>query len=291
MRVITILLFGITTACFFFSCDKIDKPYLQKKNSGPDTSDQVVRKILVEDFTGHKCGNCPEGHKTIQQLIDLYGEKIVPVSIHCGYYAVPNSSGTMYRYDFRTAVGNVLGGDGEIDYEGIYSIQAYPSGLVNSIKKEKIVSNSSWPSEAAAYLNSAPLLKIEIENYFSQSTGKTTSTIKTTAIESINKTLYLIVYVIEDSIKKWQTDYSLNPHPDDSAYIHRHVLRKGLNGHLGDQIKTGAFNKDEMIEKSYTLLFGSDWVPGRCGIIAFVYDAETKEVLQVEESRKFFVVL
>jgi hypothetical protein len=39
------------------SCDIVEGPYAKKKGGTNDTTEQVVRKILIEDFTGHQCGN------------------------------------------------------------------------------------------------------------------------------------------------------------------------------------------------------------------------------------------
>ncbi|CAN5390622.1 hypothetical protein BH11BAC1_BH11BAC1_13890 [soil metagenome] len=76
-----------------FSCDKIDGPTRETisidttctfdaDNSIPD------KKVLVEDYTGHNCGNCPEGGVILNDSMrDKYGDKLVVVTVHAGDYA------------------------------------------------------------------------------------------------------------------------------------------------------------------------------------------------------------
>ena len=73
----TLLLVSIV-ALMFQGCDKIDAPYLEKPviNDTTDTN-TYVQKVLIEDFTGHRCGNCPRAHEALKALEDLYGSKIV----------------------------------------------------------------------------------------------------------------------------------------------------------------------------------------------------------------------
>ncbi|MGB2413658.1 MAG: hypothetical protein ACPH9Q_08035, partial [Schleiferiaceae bacterium] len=53
-------------------CDVIDQPF---KNGGPQdtTSTAQLRNVLIEDFTGHRCKNCPKASKEIEALVDAFG--------------------------------------------------------------------------------------------------------------------------------------------------------------------------------------------------------------------------
>jgi len=44
------------------SCDIVEGPYLTDETINPidTTTNTYVKKVLVEDFTGHKCPNCPD---------------------------------------------------------------------------------------------------------------------------------------------------------------------------------------------------------------------------------------
>lgn len=271
------------------SCDKVEKPYKEVSNVVPtDTgshADLSIRKVIIEDFTGHTCGNCPEAHREVQQLVQLYGEKLIPIAIHCGFFSKPKTSGIKYLYDFRTETGNYYGGDGSAA-TGFYNIQSYPTGLVNSVSPDKLAAFSTWGSTVDSILDTKSKIGIEIESTCDTVSKSLSVKIKTSALEDQTLDIYLITFVVEDSIVNWQTDYSLNPAPDVSNYLHRHVLRKGLSNPMGDQIKNGPFPRNTFIEKEFSINYaGKDWVSSRLYIVAFVYDFATKEILQAGEKK------
>ena len=41
-----------------------------------------VKRVLLEEYTGQDCGNCPLGHLAIEKLEGLYGSRFIPVSYH-----------------------------------------------------------------------------------------------------------------------------------------------------------------------------------------------------------------
>jgi len=63
-----------------------------------------------------------------------------------------------------------------------------------------------------------------------------------------------------------------------------HVLRGSMNGSWGEQIASNPA-AGFALNKVYTADFeGKGWVPGHCSVIAFISDAETREVLHVAKS-------
>jgi hypothetical protein len=57
-----------------------------------------------------------------------------------------------------------------------------------------------------------------------------------------------------------------------------------LNGNFGEIVKnnTAQSNIGDIIEKSYSLKAKPDWNISNCSVVAFVYDDNTKEILQAE---------
>ena len=113
-------LFFIAIALCFVACNKIDSPYLiQSEQEDVDVvfpeldPSTVYRKILIDEYTGHLCPNCPSGHQVLEQLLDTYGDTLVAVCIHAGELAEPEPS---MPYDFRTPTGNQLNIDYHIQY-------------------------------------------------------------------------------------------------------------------------------------------------------------------------------
>ncbi len=262
----------------FISCDKIEEPFIK--------NDAVVwngRKNLIIDFTGHTCGNCPSAHKTVDQLIEKYGEAIVPVAIHATYFAMPETNDTSkpFHYDFRTDIGDFYGGRDE--GIGYFGELALPIGLVNSLNSGKLKIPWSWANEIANLISVFPEYNIEITSNYSETDLNINANIQVITNIKNSKKIGLIVFLTEDDIIQWQTDYSASPNKLKN-YEHNHVLRAGFNGNFGDIIKNNSneSNIGDKISKSYSLKIKEDWKINNCNIVAFVYDENTKEILQVE---------
>ena len=56
---------------------------------------EVGKAILIEDFTGQYCVNCPRATEEIERLIENYGDSVViPVAIHSGPFSKRNGEFT-----------------------------------------------------------------------------------------------------------------------------------------------------------------------------------------------------
>ena len=104
----------------FSSCDKVKDPYGVKSNGG-GTPAAKVRKVLLEDYTGHLCTNCPPAAQTAQTIKGIYGNRLVIMAVHAGFYAQVNPA--PYGYDFTTAIGDI--------YLNQFGISNNPIGMVN----------------------------------------------------------------------------------------------------------------------------------------------------------------
>ncbi|HPG73977.1 MAG TPA: Omp28-related outer membrane protein [Bacteroidales bacterium] len=274
------ILTGIVLSIFFAGCDIVESPYLET-----DTPVWNGRKILILDFTGHMCGNCPSAHRTLSQLQESYPEAIVPIAVHCGYFGVVATSNPNqpYHYNFNTAVGLELGGNGFTNY-GYYNIRSQPIGVVNQLIPEALSAHDAWAGNMAAYYSLFPEVQVQITSVFDESDSSINLTIDVTAQIVSTRNLHLTAYITESHIIEWQMDYTQSP-SNVQNYEHNHVLRGSFNGAWGDAINTAnaAITRNQKFTKNYSLKTGTDWVPENLSVVAFVYDSDTKEVLQAEE--------
>ena len=99
-----ILLFNIT------SCDIVEGPYMIENGTNPvdTTSNNFVKKVLIEDYTGHTCPNCPDAARQLEAIQDFYGDQVIGMAIHIGKaFAMPypSSQSPKFQYEFRTKWG------------------------------------------------------------------------------------------------------------------------------------------------------------------------------------------
>ena len=143
MRYLLPLLFLI----FLSSCDHIENPYPAVSTDLDTTlypglwsdyvstewpsftqNQNINRNILIEDFTGHTCQNCPEAAKELEAIHDVYGDQIIGIAIHVVKSFArpyPESAAPKFQYDFRTEWGNA--------WESLFEITSLPKGMVNRI--------------------------------------------------------------------------------------------------------------------------------------------------------------
>lgn len=269
----------LLVTALFASCDKIDGPYSENPQSNNDTG--AVRRILIEDYTGQKCGNCPRAAEAIEALKGIYGDKIVSMGVHVGYFATPNpSTSDRFTTDFRTEPGNYW--DGEFHNSDI----GLPNGLVNrkEFNGNVVQSYTNWATAVSQIISTAPDARIKITNTYNAATRQVNTSVKTDILNDLSGNYMLCVYVTEDSIVNWQKDYNLNPN-DINTYVHRHVLRGSMNGSVGTAIGSGSLTAGQSATNQFSMALDAAWADNHCAVVAFLYNAATKEVVQVEEKK------
>jgi thiol-disulfide isomerase/thioredoxin len=275
----------------FSSCDKVKNPYLKTVNNGNDTTITKVRKVLVEDYTGHFCGNCPSAAITLQQLRTQYGSKLVTMGVHVGFYAEPNPLHSLpscappgsFTTDFRTTAGNNY--NTQFGNDGI----GLPNGMVNrvTVSGSNVIPNSNWGTVVAGIINTPPDAYMQITTTYSS--GMLNTTVKSQFLNPLSGTYNLVVLLTQDSIVDWQEDYTITPNSCVQNYVHRHVLRGAINGAgsgWGDSLTTNPIAGTGFLTKTYSsYTLNPAWNIAQCYVVAFIYNTSTYEVVQAEERK------
>lgn len=272
--------FLVYSLSIFFntSCDKIETPLIPQNvdtiitniSVWDDTSyselSQDYRIVLVEEYTGHTCQNCPDGAREIEQLIENYPGRLMAISIHAGFFAEPlSNSDSSYSTDFRTSVGNT--------YYDFFGPLPNPVAFISRIQYNGNiqVNLAGWEPAFNSISNDPPIAQLDLTNLYSDSLNAIRTTIDVKWNQSVSEDMKLQVFLVEDHVIDWQKDG-----PDDIPdYDHKHVLRTSLNGIWGEPITTAL---DASYE--YTLSLDSAWDPDNCEVIAYIYDPNTFEVFQ-----------
>jgi hypothetical protein len=264
------------------ACDRIDDPILKGNGPTPPPSGEVQRKVLLEEYTGHKCPTCPEAHAVAQQLSDFYGDRLVIVSEHVSSLANPEPGN--YITDFRTPEGN--------EYYSHWYTDIIPRGMVDRtlFNNNILLTKTDWNDAVGAELAKTADLKLSFDAFsYDSGTNGVSTTVTCTVLNPVDHALNLTVQLIEDHVIDWQYDAAVNP-SDVPNYDHRHVLRGNLNGTWGEAITNAPSVVGDTISKTYNYILPANVVdPSHCVLVAYVYSTQGDdqyEVLQVEE-RKF----
>lgn len=110
--------------------------------------------ILLEEFTGHTCINCPDATLQAHNLKEKYGEELLLLAIHAGDLAKPSES--PYEADYRTDAGTGL--INEFQPLGV------PMGMVNRTKYDGSITlfKDSWEPAIQALIQQPQEVSIDI---------------------------------------------------------------------------------------------------------------------------------
>lgn len=113
---------ALGAAALFTACDNVseDDRYIKTDGVKPE------RNVLLEDFTGQNCLNCPAAHETIELLEEQYGrEHLIAVSIHSGAMAKNQN-----RNNFLEGSVGLMNEESQRVADS-YSITQWPMGVVD----------------------------------------------------------------------------------------------------------------------------------------------------------------
>ncbi|MGN0237083.1 MAG: Omp28-related outer membrane protein [Lepagella sp.] len=205
-------------------------------------TEPTTRKVLLEEFTGIHCGNCPDGHKYASRLLLAKPDDVYVMCIHGGYFAIP----AFDEPDFRTDIGE------EIITE--FGVTSYPSGMINRYNFGEIgtvISRSNWTASSrtmtrtsapvnlwvnADYDKDTRMLDITVEGYFTESVA--------TAEDGSAPTLYIAL--TQDYIQGPQSGGLVG-----DEYVHKHMFRDFVTeGTWGEALESA--NAGEYFVKNYS---------------------------------------
>lgn len=185
------------------------------------SKEQQNRNVIIEEFTGRNCPNCPDGHRYANEIVHEYPGRVWAVNVHAGAYA-------------PTTYPNLITTDGtQIDrYSGV---QGYPMGAVNRVKtagrnewsglsKQQLQEIAEVNLDGMVVINPATReAKITVEAYYTK--------------DSKADNNYLTIMMLQDSILGSQSGANYNPAQIiDGQYCHMHVLRDVITETFGDEI-------------------------------------------------------
>lgn len=290
-KTVTALFLLLFFTSSFWGCKEVP-PNIDLKN--PATSADTVsvsfdallslqrRNVLIEDYTGVRCVNCPSAHEAAANIMKSYPPgRIVVVAEHdsAGLLTLPYPFGS---YDFRTkAAYDIVQTVGPISAKPIGAVNRkyFPDETTRTIAKQK------WAGYAAQeYADSVSSVQMKLEHNYNDVTRTLSLGIILQYTQSITSILNLSVMLTESGMKEPQLGGPKGgPSGIDTFYVHRHVLRGMITPSLGRPVignKTPG-HATKYLFSDFAL--PSTWNADSCSIIAFI-TAGNDSVLQVVES-------
>lgn len=231
------------------------------------------RKVLVEEFTGVRCVNCPAGATELDNLRGIYGDRLVVVSVHSGDFSTPYTDS---KFDFRTPEGTTL-------EKNLGAPLGYPTAVINRKKftgqTGLQVGRSLWAGLISSETSDASTVNLSFEKTYNATTRTYQMSIK--AVENVKDALKNVVFsaiVTEDNI----LDNQETPTGKKADYKHRHVFR----GFAANDV---AINSTGLATANFSFngVLNQNWVAENCSVVLVLgqKNGDTRAVLQVAETK------
>lgn len=216
---------------------------------------EVGRAVLIEDFTGQYCVNCPRATEEVERLVEEYGDSVViAVAIHSG----PFSKNNGVLSPLYTEVGDM--------YFSHWKLSGQPIGLVDRIFDSMPFSFTEWGAGVNYELAYKAPVSFVMNTGYDDETRKASVEVQTIGLDSVTVSGKLQVWLVEDSIDSFQLM------PDGNRiehYNHMHVFRTSVNDPWGDDLSV---SHGQVAVKNYEISMDPSWVPEHCALVTFLYD-------------------
>ena len=263
------------------ACDEIDEQDRFQKveiasggesggEGGSEGTGFGAKNVLIEDFTGQLCNNCPLAMNTISTLQETFGhDRVIPVAIHGGYLTLAAPTG------LANAIGNT--------YTAERGVSSKPKGEVD--RTGQLLDQEKWGTTVLERIAMTAHVKLGVENIAFDADSRELSFSVKTAADLTGAQGLLQVWLTESHIHTYQKTPDPNRFPQypasgyDHNYEHNHVLRACVSAKDGDALSLVAGGSDT---RAYKYKLESDWVADNMSVIVIAYNA-AEGVLQVIE--------
>ena len=284
MKRITIILASLAVVFAMASCDKLKEPYIIESEviisdtnyidlTYADTANfdgKVV--VLLEDYTGVKCNNCPEAGALALQLQEQNEGHLIILGVH-PKSALQNPYGGFP--DFRTEVGN--------DWNNYFNIGAYPNGLVN--RTGGVLGSAQWSAAVGEIIGNEAPVRLIVKTGFDDATRELKLSIYAKFLQALEGSdIRLTTCLMEDSIVGKQ----VTSDGIDENYMHRHVFRGVADGQTWGRMldpQAGNIEAGSNYVTNMKLTLSEDYNADQFYIVAFISNNDTKEVLMAAEAK------
>lgn len=239
---------AVFAAISISSCDKIsdDDRFIELP------AIEAKRVVLLEEYTGQKCVNCPTAHSVIVDLLSTLSDNLVAVSIHGGGDAFSYHES---KYPFG------LANDDSQAYCDESGVTSLPAGVVN--RNSGVQNYDQWAATIRKEMEKTTDIDLSVEATISDD-GKSIDIVSTILPYNTMSPNYQI-WIVESGIISMQ----LTPNGRVSNYEHNHVFRAAVNGHKGEEVK---LTTRETYCLNHSIAINERWNPENLAVVAFVYD-------------------
>ncbi len=265
--------------CFLHSCKEVgpDINLHGNQNVVSDTtyieSPVVIaetKNVVIEEFTGVRCPNCPQGHVVIANIKAANPGRIIAVSLH-----PINSLGKPYNgvstQDFQNTKAQSL-----FDY--LEPIGQEPAAGIDRKKFSGetyiLLDKSVWSGYTTQQRAQATPVNLILDKSYDSTNHELTVIAELHYTQNITEENKLTILVTESDIITAQ----LNGAVVDTFYNHKDVMRDFITETQGDVI-TQTREAGRVVRKVYKKVLDAAWKPENMHIVAYVHEYQNAKLI------------
>ena len=213
------------------------------------------KTVLIKDFTGVRCVNCPAAAEYVHNLQHQLGEDhIFIMSVHAGYLAQPLGQFPDFLTDEGTEWYN------NHDSNPLFAVDHVALTDGNTLLAEQI------DAPVAAALEENQSFEIMVTPNYDETSRQLNVGVKAVALADKEGAFSITACLVEDHIIGWQTIVG----GVDREYDFRNVLRGTLNGAYGDIFESIQVEADETFNFNYSTELNADYNADECYLMVYV---------------------
>lgn len=253
----------------------VDTMFLKSQPSSPQ-----LKNVLIEDFTGVRCPNCPDAQTKAKAYAAANPGRVI---LTANYTSEPNSLTRPYNFgsnlDMRTKYATDL-------YTLLGKSNGLPSGAVDRVlypgETGTLIQNSdNWSGYGNQRLALTPSFNLDIQNTYDGGSRTLKVRITAEATKFLNDTVSLTVSLVENKLiapQETRTDI-------DTNYEHEHVLRALLTSFQGKELKQ-PYQAGTTYIKEFRFVLPAGWKEENIYTVAYIHRSGSGyEVHQVQQKK------
>lgn len=236
------------------------------------------RVVLMEEFTGVRCGPCYDASFVAKELVDAANGAIVIYAVHGGPIQSEPLPESIYDFNYNDPT--------ELSLSA--GLIGKPGAMFNRVPNEfgnRIASLSKWEGLIEDELAKPQVATVAIDSDYNAETRTASLNLRIVPLQDIDGDVMLHVSISESHLIDYQLSQEDPPEVPD--FEHNHVMKASLTGLNGDAIGQD-LKRNEIIERPFTYSLpaevNGEWIPENMEVTAFITSAALGgEVLQAAQ--------
>lgn len=271
------VLTAVVATTIFYSCEEVVPPlfaesiFIDTTYVDLNLPSVQPRKVLLEDFSGVQCVNCPQANALAAQIAADNPSNVAVVTLHNYFVGGYSYSDEDLRPAEAFEIDALLG-----------PTTAWPIGAVNrklfSGEGAVLLEDDDWEAYVDEEILSPPSVNLTLETTLSDGDiDKVTAVLTMHFLEEVTEPLAISVMLLENEIE----DPQLTGSGVDTFYIHEHVLRTMPTPAIGSPISETT-ETGRVIIRGYEIELEDHWNRDHLEVVVFVHrnSSTDKSVLQ-----------